>query len=932
MKREHEILSQITVWAKYAKYRPELNRRETWEELVERNKQMHINKFPELAETIELAYTLVLDKKILPSMRSLQFGGRPIEVNNTRLFNCSYLTIDDYRAFNETMFLLLSGTGVGYSVQRHNIDKLPTIKKAEKSRRYLISDSIEGWADAVKVLVKSYFGLSSWKPSFDYRAIRAKGERLITSGGVAPGPEPLKICLTHIEAILDRKQDGDKLTSIDCHDILCHIADAVLSGGIRRSAMIALFDHDDEDMLTCKFGNWWEVNPQRGRANNSAVILRNGPVTKEMFLDLWKKVELSNSGEPGFYFSNDENMGTNPCCFTGDTLVATADGRNAVTIKQLCEENYRGPVYSMQTQINQVVTSHCSRVWKSRENAELVMVTLDDGSSFRCTPDHRIMLRDGQYVQAKDLKEGTSLMPFNSFKRSDRNYRMISSNSGRDIAQYAHVAQYYDLIKEGYEKQHIHHKDGNGLNDRIENLEVVNASEHIKEHMKGRNNAFYKMSEETKKVWIEKQSVRQKGENNTNSNGLTTEEMIMRCFDRTVQKRAKLSYREVLDSCGVKFLSKGRLKEMKAETVGEFAKKLAELANHKVISVEYLSEREDVYDMTVEGTHNFAVITSSKDEEFITSSGVFVHNCEIALQPFQFCNLVEVNASDIEDQQDLNNRVHWASVIGTLQASYTDFHYLRSIWKKTTEKEALLGIGMTGIASGAIDKLNLEEAAQYAVATNIIMAKRIGINPAARVTCVKPSGTSSLVLGTSSGVHAWHDKYYIRRMRVGKNEAIYTYLSIYHPELIEDDVMKPQSQAVVSIPVAAPEGAITRSDETAIQFLERVKNLHNKWIKPGHVSGNNTHNVSATVTIKQDEWKEVGEWLWENQDHYNGLSFLPEDLGSYQQTPFETITKEQYVKLVENLQGLDVTKIVEVSDNTNLSDQAACAGGACEII
>lgn len=618
MELNHEILSQITVWAKYAKYRPELNRRESWEELVERNKQMHLNKFPELAETIEQAYKLVLDKKILPSMRSLQFGGRPIEVNNTRLFNCSYLSIDDYRAFNETMFLLLSGTGVGYSVQRHNIDKLPAIKKAEKSRRYLIGDSIEGWADAVKVLVKSYFGLSTWKPSFDYRAIRAKGERLITSGGVAPGPEPLKICLTHIEAILDRKQDGDKLTSIDCHDILCHIADAVLSGGIRRSAMIALFDHDDEDMLTCKFGNWWETNPQRGRANNSAVILRNGPVSKEMFLDLWKKVELSNSGEPGFYFSNDENMGTNPCC-------------------------------------------------------------------------------------------------------------------------------------------------------------------------------------------------------------------------------------------------------------------------------------------------------------------------EIALQPFQFCNLVEVNASDIVNQQDLINRVHWASVIGTLQASYTDFHYLRSIWKKTTEKEALLGIGMTGIASGAIDNLNLDEAAYHAVQTNITIAKEIGINPAARVTCVKPSGTSSLVLGTSSGVHAWHDKYYIRRMRVGKNEAIYTYLSIYHPELIEDDVMKPQSQAVVSIPVAAPHGAITRSDETAIQFLERVKKLHNEWIKLGHVSGNNTHNVSATVTIKQNEWAEVGEWLWANQNHYNGLSFLPEDLGSYQQTPFETIDEAKYHELSKNLNSLDVSKIIEISDNTNLSDQAACAGNNCEI-
>lgn len=618
MELNHAILSDIVIWSKYAKYVPELGRRETWTELVDRNKEMHLKKFPELSETIEKAYELVYAKKILPSMRSLQFGGKPIEVNNTRLFNCSYLHVDDYRAFNETMFLLLSGTGVGYSVQRNHINALPKIKKAERNRRYLISDSIEGWADSIKVLMKAYFGLSTWKPTFDYRAIRAKGERLITSGGVAPGPEPLKMCLAHIEAILDRKQDGEKLTSVDCHDILCHIADAVLSGGIRRSAMIALFDHDDEDMLTCKFGNWWELNPQRGRANNSAVIERNGDVDKKSFLELWKKVELSNSGEPGFYFSNDIEMGTNPCC-------------------------------------------------------------------------------------------------------------------------------------------------------------------------------------------------------------------------------------------------------------------------------------------------------------------------EIALNSFQFCNLVEVNASDVVDQDDFDTRVHYAAIIGTLQASYTDFHYLRSVWKKTTEAEALLGIGMTGIASGAVLKLDLAEATGVAKLANEWFSEKIGINRAARITCVKPSGTSSLVLGTSSGVHAWHDQYYIRRIRVGKNEAMYTYLSLYHPELLEDDVMKPQSQAVISIPVAAPKGAITRSSETALSFLERVKYLHQNWIQPGHISGNNTHNVSATVTIKQDEWAQVGEWLWENQNFYNGLSFLPEDLGSYQQTPFETIDEATYLELSKGLSSINVANIVEIGDNTNLSENLACSGGNCEI-
>lgn len=617
MELEKEILSDLVVWSKYSRFVPELNRRETWQELVTRNKYMHLKKFPHMENVIEKAYELVYAKKILPSMRSLQFGGRPIEVNNSRLFNCSYLHVDDYRAFSETMFLLLCGTGVGYSVQSFNINKLPAISKATKTRRYLIGDSIEGWADAIKVLIKGYLGLSATIPTFDFRAIRAKGERLITSGGVAPGPEPLKICLAHIQSILDRKKDGDRLTSVECHDIMCFIADAVLSGGIRRSAMIALFDIDDEDMLTCKFGDWWELNPQRARANNSAILKRDS-VSKEEFLALWKKIELSNSGEPGFYFSDNETMGTNPCA-------------------------------------------------------------------------------------------------------------------------------------------------------------------------------------------------------------------------------------------------------------------------------------------------------------------------EIALNPFQFCNLVEVNASDVKSQEDLNDRVYWASVIGTLQASYTDFHYLRPIWKETTEREALLGIGMTGIASGAVMNLDLELAVGYASMANETVSEQIGINRAARITCVKPSGTSSLVLGTSSGIHAWHDEYYVRRMRIGKNEAIYTYMSIYHPEMLEDDVFKPTQQAVVSVPQMAPAGAITRSKENAIEFLERVKYFHKHWIMPGHWTGDNTHNVSATVTMKHDEWPAVGEWLWENKKHFNGLSFLPEDLGTYVQTPFETITKERYEQLVTNLNALNVANIVEISDNTNLTDQAACAGGACEV-
>ena len=614
-----KILSDITVYMKYAKFVPELNRRETWEELVTRNKEMHQKKYPHIKDEIENVYKMVYDKKILPSMRSLQFGGKPIEISPNRVYNCAYLPVDHTDAFSETMFLLLGGTGVGFSVQKHHVDKLPEIKKPNptRTRRYLIGDSIEGWADAIKVLIESYMGTKSSTPIFDFSDIRQKGALLVTSGGKAPGPQPLKDCIHNITKVLESKNDGDKLTPIEAHDITCHIADAVLAGGIRRAALISLFSADDEEMISCKSGNWWEQNPQRGRANNSAVLLRH-KVTQEYFMDLWKRIELSGAGEPGIYLSNDKDWGTNPCC-------------------------------------------------------------------------------------------------------------------------------------------------------------------------------------------------------------------------------------------------------------------------------------------------------------------------EIALRPYQFCNLCEVNASDLESQEDFERRVRGAAFIGTLQAGYTDFHYLRDVWKRTTEKDALIGVGMTGIGSGVVLGYDMKAAAQAVKEENERVATLIGINKSARTITVKPSGTSSLVLGTSSGIHAWHNDYYLRRIRVGKNEAIYTYLAINHPELVEDEFFRPHDTAVITIPQRAPEGSILRY-ESVFQMLERVKKVSQEWVRSGHRSGQNTHNVSATVSIKEDEWELVGDWMWKNRKFYNGLSVLPYNGGTYTQAPFEDCTKEDFERLVLTLKNVDLTKVIELQDNTDLRGEAACAGGACEIV
>jgi ribonucleoside-diphosphate reductase alpha chain len=603
---------------KYAKYLPEVQRRETWDELVTRNMNMHKKQYPKLKEDIEKAYSFVYDKKVLPSMRSMQFGGKPIEVAPNRIYNCAYMPIDHIDAFAECMFLLLGGTGVGYSVQKHHVNNLPRIMQPypNRKRRFLIGDSIEGWADAVKVLMKSYMNGGGSRIQFDFSDIRPKGARLITSGGKAPGPQPLKECLLKIEGMLREKENGEQLTTLEAHDIVCHIADAVLAGGIRRAALISLFNADDDEMISCKSGNWWELNAQRGRANNSAVLVRH-KITKEFFMDLWKRVELSGAGEPGIYFNNDKDWGTNPCC-------------------------------------------------------------------------------------------------------------------------------------------------------------------------------------------------------------------------------------------------------------------------------------------------------------------------EIALRPFQFCNLCEVNASDIKSQEDFEARVKAAAFIGTLQAGYTQFHYLRQVWRDTTEKDALIGISMTGIGSGTVLGYDMESAAKVVKKENARVAKSIGINKSARCTTVKPAGTTSLTLGTSSGIHAWHNDYYIRRIRVGKNESIYPYLKENHPELIEDEYFRPHDTAVIQIPQKAPEGSILRT-ESPFELLERVKKVATEWVKTGHRTGNNSHNVSATISLKENDWELAGEWMWDNRKHYNGLSVLPYDGGTYTQAPFEDITKEKYEEMLNSLTNIDLTKIIELEDNTELIGEAACAGGACEI-
>ena len=996
MNTETQILSEITTHLKYAKYLPESNRRETWDELVTRNKNMHIKKFPHLEGEIEEAYKFVYDKKILPSMRSMQFAGKPIEINNARIFNCSYLPINDYRAFSEIMFLLLSGCGVGYSVQTHHIENLPEIRKPLKWKRYLVGDSIEGWADAIRMLTKAYFGYTSTGPLFDFRDIRPKGAQLITVGGKAPGPEPLKIALVHIQAIFDRKKDGEKLTTLECHDIICHLADAVLSGGIRRAALIALFNLHDDDMLTCKFGNWWENNPQRGRANNSAVLLRN-KIDKETFLDLWKKIEASNSGEPGFLFTNDKDEGTNPCaeinlkanqfCLTKDSLILTDNGYQS--IEELLEKKELPKIISTYIDDTKTVEDESSF---SQHNFKIFPTGIKPvfelkthrGPTVKATDNHEFLTQDG-YVALKDL----DIDYHNLYMPQDNTFKKYNYIEREGFNEYDFLGW---LIGDG-----CFTNNPNNLKNIYETLSVIFGSEEdifakrvlvpIMESLlqeaidagvtrdkefklkpyKNKNGVVSYVTSSTKARYIANKFGLKPGtakdkvlpelywslsmENKARilsalfsadgsvtdtkhrkiiqlslSNPILAQQIQLALSEFGISSKYTISERKNSKRCKTEIVFQignktnieifknnigFSLHPRKQQDLDNITYNVAHhFKNHNKFSIEnikYIGD-EEVFDITVEDSHNFIV------------NGLITHNC----------NLCEINSSDIDSQEEYNARVKAAAFIGTLQASYTDFHYLRDIWKKTTEKEALLGIGMTGIASGNVLKLDMKQAAKIAVEENARIAEILNINKAARVTTVKPSGTTSLVLGTSSGIHAWHDDFYMRRIRLGKNEALYTYLSMYHPEMLEDDFFKPTLQSIVSVPQRAPQGAITRK-ESAMDLLERIKTINKNWIKPGHRKGSNMHNVSATVTIKQDEWSSVGEWLYENKDYFTALSFLPEDLGTYVQSPFSTITKEEFEVAVKSLHNVDLTKVIEIDDNTALMENLACSGNNCEI-
>jgi ribonucleoside-diphosphate reductase alpha chain len=622
--------------SRYSRFRDELGRRETWIETVDRyfdffvnhlktNQSYNVNK-----DLITDLKTAVLNLEIMPSMRALMTAGEALKRDNVAGYNCSYVTVSRVRAFDEILYILLCGTGVGFSVERQYVEKLPTIAEefTNSETTIVVQDSKAGWAKAYRELVSLLIG--GQIPKWDVSKVRASGARLKTFGGRASGPGPLED-LFRFTIDTFKKAAGRKLTSIECHDVVCKIAEVVVVGGVRRSALISLSNLTDERMRDAKSGAWWNENPQRGLANNSVAYKERPDIG--IFMEEWVSLYKSKSGERGI-------------------------------------------------------------------------------------------------------------------------------------------------------------------------------------------------------------------------------------FNREACKK----------------------------------------------TVEKLGDRRDA-------SYEFGTNPCS----------------EIILRDREFCNLTEVIVRHDDTEESLSRKTRLATILGTFQASLTYFPYLSSEWKNNCDEEALLGVSLTGIMDNQMmgtvcpeTEDMLKRVKQVAIDTNKKFAKEIGINAAAAITCVKPSGTVSQLVDAASGIHPRHNNYYIRTVRADKKDPLCK-LMIDNGFPYEACVMKPDTTMVFSFPMKA-EGSRTRNSFTAIQHLDAWLMYQRNWCE---------HKPSITVTVKEQEWMEVGAWVYNHFDEISGISFLPHSDHSYRQAPYQDCSKEEYEKVLVSMPiDFDWSKLTsyEKTDSTVGTQTFACSGDKCELV
>lgn len=966
-----KALSDYTFVSRYANYRNDLRRRENYHEATDRVKNMHLEKYPQVKDEIEWAFEKAHNKIALGSQRALQFGGKPIINKNSRLFNCISSYIDRSRVFQETFWLLLCGCGTGFSVQKHHVDKLPEFhnglnsdKDFHKTSIFVVEDSIEGWADALGVLIASYMPNEEFKDwygvrvFFDFSKIRPKGSPLGSGVGKAPGSDGLKKSLEKINMLLNNilNSGARKLSPINAYDIIMHASDAVLSGGVRRSATLAIFSPDDQEMLNAKTGNWYYTNPQRARSNNSALLLRN-ETGRESYHKLFESTR--QFGEPGMIWASSTEALYNPCV-TKDTLITTKNG--IFKVEDLIGKQFDALVDG------EVYQSTPKGFWKTGDK-EVLRLKFESGRILDCTSNHQILTSEG-WKEAGDITSEDEVF-LNNHQSS--NSQSVDTDSedyakgyllglfladgttegekssvsirwwGENKAEYK--ADAFKLIEQANMLSSHHNKnslENKSLYSNISSVKLkefaasrgcLNKNKHLSReavhgswsYLSGLIGGYFDADGTVIFNPQKGSSLRFWSTQLENLQGLQIALNAMGIQSKIYQDRLKRDTSILPDGKGGQkayAIQKAHELCVSRNSIERFHDLIPLRNIEKVESLKAIIDSrnktpyrstfidriifketigvQEVYDCTIPNVHAF------------DANGVYVHNCvEIGLYGYdkngnsgwQACNLSTINGSKLKTKEDFAVAAKVAAIIGTLQAGYTDFAYLGPVSEEIIRQEALIGCSITGIMDHpdiTLNPNNLREMAKLVLEINSEIAAKIGINEAARATAVKPEGTASCLLGTSSGVHPAHAKRYIRRTQANNMEAPVQHYKIYNPSAVEKSVWSSTgTDDVINFLIEMPSDVVTKDDITAVQFLETVKLVQENWVETGKrpekcIQPWLSHNVSNTITVQPNEWEEVEEFIYENKNTFAGISLLggSGDL-DYPQAPFSKVLTEE---------------------------------------
>jgi len=923
--------------------------------------------------------------------------------------NCSFTPIDSLRAFTEILYILMMGTGVGYSVERQFTSKLPLVQpRTYQTVPFVIADSTDGWADAFQ------FGLENWfagnAVAFDYSLIRPEGAPLKTKGGRASGPDPLKRLFDFCEQTV-LAAAGRKIKSIEAHDMACMTGEIVMSGGVRRAALISISDVDDEDMRHAKDWSRGEFPTLRYMANNSSFYAEKP--SEEVFWKEWGALVQSKSGERGFSIDSwhkranrpKGKVRTNPCV-TGDTRVMT--NRGLVQIVDLVGSPFN---VAVDRRFNTTVLTRATTFKGAFKTGTKEVFTLktSEGYTLRLTGDHQVMTSDG-WKEAQHLEVGDLLHLANT-------EGMFGQRGGADAGMLAGwVTGDGCLLAEDGNSPRLYfygadHHLVDQMLDATERLTgsrpsvstyVANDRKHfecaaLREHLgqviedKFRTPEFvWQGTEECQRSYLSALfsadgSVggnREKGAyvrlHSSKLDLLRDVQTLLLNFGIACciyEERRPAGYRDLPDGRGgykTYLCEADHDLHISKENMIQFHERIGFIHQDKQAKLAFTIESqvaqigvrgasgrpgrgffkepftarfeslvldgvEDVFDMTVPEIHSFV------------ANGLVVHNCgEIGLRYLdsedsitgsggsgQFCNLSAAIMRSEDTIATFAEKVRLATWMGVIQASFTHFPYLRPGWSKTCEEDRLLGVDVTGQCDAphlSTDPEAMTYFNRVAIDTAAEASAYLGINMPVAITCGKPSGNSSQLVDCASGFHARYAPYYIRRVRVSSSDPLYMLIRDSGVPVHKDNQFVTWADAdcptwVAEFPVKAPEGAIFRDSETALEMLDRYLNIMNTWC------GERGHNQSVTIYVKDHEWEEVGQWVWDHFDEITGLSFLPYSGGNYKLAPYEEIDESTYNEWMTWFPEVDFSLLsaYEREDRGEGAQELACIGGSCTI-